>query len=302
MTDASRAISQQIVFTEAPLDDVRRRGLSALWSRYSRNRLAVVGAILIALQLLVALLGPLLLGRDPILQQAQPLMPASPRYPFGTDDLGRDILARIVSGAGLTLFEGVAAAAITTIVGTPIGAIAAYNRRLENLIMRPTEVLLAIPGLLLALALVPIVGASLIGSVMAASLSMIPNTIVFTRSIVLGVIPNDYVLAARAIGCRDGRIIFRHVIPNTSSVLTVSTTIRVAIGILIVSGLSFIGLGAQPPTPEWGAMLANGKDFLYSAPHVAMFPALALAITIFSFNMLGDGLRDALDPRTARRR
>jgi peptide/nickel transport system permease protein len=279
----------------------RRDGARDAWRRYSRNRLAVVGAVLIGFQVVVALVGPLLLGRSTVLQQATPLLLPSWAYPFGTDDLGRDMLARIVAGAGLSLVEGIAVAFITTVIGTPIGAAAGYYRRLDNPIMRPTEVMLAIPGLLLALTLVPVVGATLLGGIIAASISMIPNTIVFTRTLVLSIIPNDYVLAARAIGCGDGRIIFRHVIPNTFSVLVVSTTVRVGIGILIVSGMSFLGLGAQPPTPEWGAMLANGKDFLYTAPHVALFPVFALATTIFSFNMLGDGLRDLLDPRTRTR-
>ena len=299
MTQLSGTVARTSPFREERTS--RSKAVADAWRRYSRNRLAVVGAVLIGVETLIALIGPLLLGRDPIVQLATPLRGPTLEYPFGTDDLGRDVLARLVGGARLSLLEGVACASITTLIGTPIGALAAYYRRLENVIMRPTEILIAIPGLLFALTLVPILGATLVGGIVAASLSMIPNTIVFTRALVLGVIPNDYVLAARAIGCRDARIIFLHVLPNTASVLIVASTIRVAIGILIVSGLSFLGLGAQPPIPEWGAMLANGKDFLYSAPHVALFPAFALALTIFGFNMLGDGLRDLFDPRTRAR-
>src|SRR5262249_41640136 len=196
---------------------------------------------------------------------------------------------------GLSIFEGLTVAFISMTIGTPIGVLAAYYPRLENVIMRPTEAVMSIPGLLLALSLVPILGANLFGGVVAASISAIPATIVFTRTLVLGIKPNDYVLAARATGCLDARVIALHIMPNASSALVVSATFRVALGILIVSGLSFLGLGAQPPSPEWGAMLANGKDFLYSSPHVAAFPGAALGLTILAYNMLGDGLRDVLD-------
>jgi peptide/nickel transport system permease protein len=275
-----------------------RRSLNDQWRRYSRNRLAVVGgAIVIALSA-TAVIGPALLPLDPTSQTAVPLSPPSLDHPFGVDDLGRDILARIVAGAGLSLLEGVAVALTTMVIGVPIGALAAYYRRLDNLIMRPNDVLIAIPTLLLALALVPVLGASLIGAILAVSFSLVPGSIVFARSVVLSIVPREYVVAARSIGARDARIIVRHVIPNALSVLIVSAAIRVGLGILIVSGLSFLGLGAQPPQPEWGAMLASGRAYLYSAPHVAMFPAFALALTIFGFNLLGDGLRDVLDPHT----
>jgi peptide/nickel transport system permease protein len=219
---------------------------------------------------------------------------------MGTDDLGRDIFSRILHGAPLSMLEGVVVVVVAFGVGVPLGACAAYFRKLDAVIMRCTEVMLAFPAMLLALGLVAILGPGLASVLIGAGVAGIPPTTVLTRSLVLGVQQNEYVTAARTIGCWPGRILFRHILPNCISSLLVAASFRVALGILIASSLSFLGLGAQPPTPEWGAMLSNGRDFLYRAPHVAAFPGLALGATVLAFNLLGDGLRDMFDPRQAR--
>jgi peptide/nickel transport system permease protein len=268
------------------------------WRRFKRNRLALAGSVILVLQALLALVGPIVAPHDPYVQDgARRLLGPSAEHWLGTDDLGRDILSRLLHGARISIVEGVVIVAISMLIGVPLGAIAAYFRRLENVIMRPLEILLAFPGMLLALGLVAIMGPGLLSVLLAVGISGIPSNAILTRSLVLGVQHNEYVLAARAIGSGDQRILLRHVLPNCLSPLIVQASFRVGLGILIAASLSFLGLGAQPPMPEWGAMLSNGRDFLYRAPHVATFPGLALGLTTLGFNLLGDGLRDMLDPR-----
>lgn len=273
-----------------------------LWERFRRNRLALIGSAIVLAEVLVALVGPFVAPYDPIAQQTEIRLQApSAAHWLGTDDLGRDVLSRILHGAGLSLGAGVAVVLFGIITGIPLGAIAAYFRRMDAPIMRVSEIMLAIPGILLALVLVATMGPGFTSVLLGAGLASTPSVILLTRGLVLGLREHDFVIAARAVGCREGRILVRHILPNTTSSLVVSQTFRIAAGILTVSSLSFLGLGAQPPTPEWGAMLSNGRDFLYRAPHVAAFPGLALTITVFAFNLVGDGLRDILDPRFASR-
>ncbi len=282
---------------------VLRSARQELWRRFRRNRLATAGLLLVLLEGVVAVAGPWLAPYDPLAQDGiVRLQGPSAQHLMGTDDLGRDIFSRILHGAGLSLGSGIAVVLLGLVAGVPLGAVAAYFRGADALIMRISEVMLALPGMLLALSLVAIMGPGLVSVLLGAGIAGIPSTILLTRSLVLGIRQNDYVLAARCIGCRDGRIVAFHILPNCLSSLTVAQTFRVALGILTVSSLSFLGLGAQPPAPEWGAMLSNGRDFLYRAPHVAAFPGLALAVTVLAFNLLGDGLRDMLDPRYTGRR
>lgn len=282
----------------APQVSVRRQ----LWERFRRNRLAMIGSTIVLAEVLVAIVGPFIAPYDPIAQQTDIRLQApSAEHWLGTDDLGRDVLSRILHGAGLSLGAGVAVVLFGIITGIPLGAIAAYFRRMDAPIMRASEIMLAIPGILLALVLVATMGPGFTSVLLGAGLASTPSVILLTRGLVLGLRDHDFVIAARAVGCQEGRILVRHILPNTTSSLVVSQTFRIAAGILTVSSLSFLGLGAQPPTPEWGAMLSNGRDFLYRAPHVAAFPGLALTITVFAFNLVGDGLRDILDPRFASR-
>lgn len=273
-----------------------------LWERFRRNRLALIGSAIVLAEVLVAIVGPFVAPYDPIAQQTDIRLQApSSEHWLGTDDLGRDVLSRILHGAGLSLGAGVAVVLFGIVTGIPLGAIAAYFRRMDAPIMRASEIMLAIPGILLALVLVATMGPGFTSVLLGAGLASTPSVILLTRGLVLGLREHDFVIAARAVGCQEGRILVRHILPNTTSSLVVSQTFRIAAGILTVSSLSFLGLGAQPPTPEWGAMLSNGRDFLYRAPHVAAFPGLALTITVFAFNLVGDGLRDILDPRFASR-
>jgi peptide/nickel transport system permease protein len=269
-----------------------------LWRRFRRHRLAVAGSALLLAEILVALLSPWLAPHDPLAQDgSKRLLGPSLEHVMGTDDLGRDILSRIIAGTPLSLLEGVSVVAIAFVAGVPLGASAAYFRKLDAFIMRATELMLAFPAMLLAIGLVAILGPGLASVLIGAGVASIPATTVLTRSLVLSLQHNDYVIAARANGCRDARIIFRHILPNCVSPLIIAASFRIALGILTASSLSFLGLGAQPPAPEWGAMLSNGRDYLYRAPHVAAFPGIALAITVLAFNVLGDGLRDMLDPQ-----
>ena len=247
---------------------------------------------------LVALLAPFITGYDP----AQPdirarMAPPSPGHPFGTDDLGRDLFTRVVFGSRVSLQIGFISVGIGFGCGVTLGLLAGFYPRIDNLILRAVDVLLAFPGLLLAIAILGALGPSLTNAMIAVGVAAVPSFVRITRSAVLRVRTQDYVEASRAVGAQDARILLRHVLPNISSEVIVTTTLSMAAAILAASVLSFLGLGAQPPTPEWGAMVFVAKDFLDIAPHIALFPILAIFFTVLGFNFLGDGLRDALDPR-----
>jgi peptide/nickel transport system permease protein len=268
------------------------------WRRFRRNRLAVAGTLLVLLELVLLAVGPLIAPYDPIAQDsAGRLQGPTTAHLMGTDDLGRDVFSRILHGTRYSIVSGLVVLVIGLVVGVPLGAVAAYARKLDAPIMRVNDVLLAFPALLLALSLVAMLGPSLPSVLLGVGISSVPPTVLLARGLVLSVQQNDYVTAARALGCRDRQILVWHILPNCVSPLLIAASFRIALGILAVSTLSFLGLGAQPPIPEWGAMLSNGRDFLYRAPHVAAFPGLALAVTVLAFNLLGDGLRDMLDPR-----
>lgn len=264
---------------------------------FARNRLAVAGAVLLAVEVVVAFVGPSVAPYGPIDQAFRPLQGPSLQNLMGTDDIGRDVFSRLLHGTPISLLEGLGVLAIASLAGVPLGLVAAYFRRGDPVIMRASEIMLAFPSMFLAIGLVAVFGTGLLGVIVAVGISGIWPTAVLTRSVALNILNEDYVLAARAVGCRHSRIIFSHIVPNAAGPLLVSASFRVADGILTVSAISFIGLGAQPPTSEWGAMLSNGREYLYSALHVSAFPGLALAITVLAFNLLGDGLRDMLDPR-----
>jgi peptide/nickel transport system permease protein len=217
---------------------------------------------------------------------------------LGCDQVGRDMLSRILWGTPLTLKIALGSALIGLLIGTVIGAAGGYyGGKVDAGVSFLTDVLFSFPGLLLAIAIVAAVGVGLSAVIIAAGASSIPQFIRITRSAVVGEKGRDYVLAARAVGESNFSIILRYIFPNCIPTVVVLLTVRIAAIILIASGLSFLGLGVQPPTPEWGAMLAEGRGYLQKAPHVAMFPGLAIMIVVLAFNLLGDGLRDMLDPR-----
>ncbi len=271
-----------------------------LWKRLKLNRLAVVGGILLLGFLLLALAASLIAPYDPLEQDLyRRLGSPSLTHPFGTDDLGRDILSRVIFGSRISLRIGVVAVLIALVVGTTIGLVAGYfGGLLDQALMRAMDLMLAFPSILLAIGIVAVLGPGLENAMLAVGIVAIPQYARLVRASALSVREKDYVQAVRALGAGDLRILTFAVLPNCVAPLIVQATLGLATAILDAAGLSFLGLGAQPPTPEWGAMLSDGRELILSAPWVLTFPGLAIFLTVLAFNLLGDGLRDALDPRT----
>ena len=267
--------------------------------RLFRDKLAMVGLVIMAAFVLTAALAPLLAPYDPLEQSLTDRRePPSSQNPLGLDDLGRDILSRVIFGARKSLQVGVLSVTMAIVVGTWIGATSGYlGGWVDSLVMRLMDIMLAFPALLLAIAIVTILGPGLLNMLYAIGIVSIPVYARIARASVLGVKVQDYVLAARSLGASPIRILTRHVLPNCLTPLIVQGTLGIGTAILDAAGLSFLGLGAQPPTPEWGAMLGQGRYAMFTAPHIVLFPGLAIVLTVLGFNLLGDGLRDALDPR-----
>ena len=272
--------------------------MSAGWRRFVSHRLAVVGLALIALLILLAAFAAQVAPRDPIRQDLpSALAPPSREFPLGADEFGRCILSRILYGARLSLVVGVLAPAVGAVTGILLGLLAGYFPRLDAPVMRAMEVLLAFPSILLAIAIVAALGPSLVNVMIAVGLRSIPSFARLTRSMVLSLKELEFVQGVHALGAGHGRVLFRHILPNSVSPLLVFSSMQVATSILLAAILSFLGLGVQPPTPEWGKMVSDGRAYLLDAPHVSLFPGIAIFLTVMGFNCLGDGLRDALDPR-----
>jgi peptide/nickel transport system permease protein len=272
--------------------------MSAGWRRFVSHRLAVVGLALIALLILLAAFAAQVAPRDPIRQDLpSALAPPSREFPLGADEFGRCILSRILYGARLSLVVGVLATAVGAVTGILLGLLAGYFPRLDAPVMRAMEVLLAFPSILLAIAIVAALGPSLVNVMIAVGLRSIPSFARLTRSMVLSLKELEFVQGVHALGAGHGRVLFRHILPNSVSPLLVFSSMQVATSILLAAILSFLGLGVQPPTPEWGKMVSDGRAYLLDAPHVSLFPGIAIFLTVMGFNCLGDGLRDALDPR-----
>jgi peptide/nickel transport system permease protein len=269
------------------------------WFRLRRNRMALIGLVIIVLFVFTALFAPLFAPYDPLHQDLLSIRAGiNFKHWLGCDQVGRDILSRILFGTAITLKIALTSVLIALILGTAIGSIGGYyGGKADAGIVFLTDVLLAFPGLLLAIAIVAAVGTGVTSVILAAGFSSLPQFIRITRGVVMGEKERDYVMAARAIGESNRSIIIRYILPNCVAPIVVLLTLRIATIILTASGLSFLGLGVQPPTPEWGAMLAEGRGYFQQAPHIAMFPGLAIMIVVLAFNLLGDGLRDALDPR-----
>ena len=269
------------------------------WRRLLRDKLAIAGMVIIGLFVFAAVFAPLLAPYDPtsqtILQRRQP--PSRVHW-MGLDEVGRDILSRIIYGARVSLQIGLLSVSMAIVVGAALGAIAGFvGGWADNLIMRLMDILLAFPGLLLAIAVVSILGPGLMNMLYAIAFVSIPTYARIMRASVLAVKEQEFVLAARAVGVPTGRILWREILPNSITPVLVAGTLGIATAILDAAGLSFLGLGARPPTPEWGSMLGEGRGSVFTAPHIVLFPGLAIMLNVLGFNLLGDGLRDALDPR-----
>lgn len=269
------------------------------WRHLRKNRTAMIGLVILLLLAAMAVTADVIAPRSPFEQRpTDRLSPPGGKYLLGADQLGRDILSRIIYGSRYSLSVGIVAVGIGLLVGSLIGLIAGYYGGVtDNLLMRCMDVLMAFPGILLALAVVAALGPGLFNVMIAVGVWSVPIYARITRGSVLSLKGQDFVQGARALGAADARIFFRHVLPNSLAPLLVLSSLRMATAILSAAGLSFLGLGAQPPTPEWGALLNDGRQYIQIAPHLATFPGLAIMITVLSFNFLGDGLRDAFDPR-----
>jgi peptide/nickel transport system permease protein len=283
------------------------------WMRLLRKRSAQVGMIFIGFMVLVAIFAPLiapydpnevLLGVENIKRREAPCVHmlgcdiAKPQHLMGIDGNARDVFSRIVYGSRISLMIGIVTVSAALVMGVLLGAIAGYfGGWLDNVIMRIMDVILGFPSLLLAIAIVAVLGPGIVNALLAISVVSVPGYARVTRASVLSVKSQDFVAASRVLGASKLRILFTRVLPNSLTPIVVLATMGVAGGILEAAGLSFLGLGAQPPMAEWGTMLGSEKDQIFSAPHLVFFPGIAIVITVLGFNLLGDGLRDALDPR-----
>jgi len=279
----------------------RRSQAAAIWRRFRRNRLAMVGLAIIAILVGTAIFADLIANyHDKVIKLNIGIRHQAPSLShfFGTDEFGRDIFARVVHGTRISLFVGLISVAISLVFGGTLGALAGYyGGKIDTVIMRLLDVLLAIPVILLAITIIASLGVSIFNLMIAVGVANIPGFARVVRGAVLGVKGNEYIEAARAIGSPNYKIIIAHVLPNCFAPIMVYATLKVATAIMATAGLSFIGLGVKPPTPEWGSMLSAGRGFIRDHVHEVFFPGLAIMVSVLSLNMIGDGLRDALDPR-----
>jgi len=269
------------------------------WRMFARRRTALFGALILLILVSASLTAPLLSTQDPeMMVLAQVLKPPSSQFPLGTDYLGRDILTRILYGGRLSLLIGLLAVAVGLAIGVPLGAISGYYGGWADLVIqRIADILLAFPGFLLSLSLVAALGVGLQNVIISVGIGALPSFIRLVRGSVLTIRELTYIEAARATGVPDWVILFRHILPNAMAPVIVQATLNLGTAILVAAGLGFLGLGVQPPTPEWGTMLGEGRSYIFSAWYVATFPGIAIFLAVLGFNLLGDGLRDALDPR-----
>lgn len=272
-----------------------------VWRMLKKNKMALLGLGILVILVLLALFADVIADYETVVIKqnlANRLKGPSAEHWLGTDEFGRDIFARLIHGARVSLKVGIIAVGISIVLGGILGALAGfYGGKIDNIIMRVMDVFLAVPSILLAIAIVSALGPSILNLMVAISISSVPSYARIVRASVLSIRDQEFVEAARAIGANNARIIFRHIIPNSLAPVIVQGTLGVASAILSTAGLSFIGLGIQPPAPEWGSMLSGGRQYLRYAWWVTTFPGVAIMITILSLNLLGDGLRDALDPR-----
>ncbi len=269
------------------------------WRSFKKNKVALIGAGIVAFFILLAIFGPLIAPQGINEQQLSNRLKApSADHFFGTDDFGRDIFSRVVHGARISLMVGFFSVIGSVIVGSVLGIVAGYyGRWIDTIISRFFDILLAFPSILLAIAIVSVLGPSLRNALIAIATINIPNFGRLIRSKVLSIKQEEYITAAKGIGMKDFRILFSHILPNSMTPVIVQGTLAIASAIIEAAALGFLGLGAQAPQPEWGKMLADARIYLINAPWTMIFPGLAIMLTVLGFNLMGDGLRDALDPK-----
>lgn len=270
------------------------------WRSFRKNKVALVGAGIVLFFVFLAIFGPLLAPQGINEQSLKDhrLLPPSSQFWFGTDDFGRDIFSRIIHGARISLGVGFFSVVGSVIVGSILGIIAGYyGKWVDMIISRIFDIMLAFPSILLAIAVVSVLGPSLRNALIAIALINVPNFGRLIRSKVLSIKEEEYITSAKAIGMKDVRILFSHILPNSMAPVIVAGTLAIASAIIEAAALGFLGLGAQAPAPEWGKMLADARVVLRNAPWAMVFPGLAIMLTVLGFNLMGDGLRDALDPR-----
>ncbi|KZZ84474.1 MULTISPECIES: nickel transporter permease [Bacillaceae] len=267
---------------------------------FMKNKIAVAGTAIVLFFIIVAILSPLIapfgINEQDLTKR---LLPPSSEHWLGTDDFGRDIFSRVVHGAKISLFVGFFSVLGSVIIGCLLGIIAGYyGKWADTIISRFFDIMLAFPSILLAIAIISILGPSLQNALIAIAVINIPNFGRLLRAKVLSVKQEDYIMAAKSIGMKDARILFKHVLPNSFSPIIVQASLAIATAIIEAAALGFLGLGAQAPSPEWGKMLSDSKQYLIQAPWTMIFPGLAIMLTVLGFNLMGDGLRDALDPKS----
>ncbi len=269
------------------------------WKRFSRNKLAVAGGIIVAVLFFVAILAPLVSPYDPNdIDRKHILEPPGIRHPLGTDDLGRDVLSRMIWGSQISLSVGFVAVGISVVMGMMFGSLSGYyGGWIDRIIMRFIDIMLSVPTFFLILAVIAFIGSSIWNIMIIIGITSWMGVARLVRAEFLSLKEREYVLAARAVGASSMRIIFRHIMVNSLAPVLVSAVLGIAGAVLVESALSFLGIGVQPPTPSWGNILTLGKDNMETAWWLSVFPGLAILITVLGYNLLGEGVRDALDPR-----
>lgn len=298
-TPASVTAKTATIRANARLSERKRSNLALAAALFRRNRIALIGLLIISLFLAVALAAPWLAPYDPIkVDLGRQFTPPGREHLLGADNLGRDILSRIIAGARVSLWVGIVSVGLSMLIGVPAGLVAGYVRGpVDSLIMRLVDIFLAFPVIILAIAIMAARGPGLTNVMIALAVVYWTTYARVTRGVTLVLREEDYVLAARSIGVSDARIMWRHILPNGIPPILVIASLGMGSAILAEAALSFLGLGIQPPQPSWGSMLSFGMQFLRDAPFLSAFPGLAIFITVLGFNLVGDGLRDALDPR-----
>ncbi|RMF91274.1 MAG: ABC transporter permease [Nitrospinota bacterium] len=270
-----------------------------MWWTFKRNKTALVGAVGVCIIFVLAAVGPFFMPYDPVEQHLMDqLKPPSRQYLFGTDVFGRDVLSRVVLGARFSLMVGLSSVMIAVVLGVPLGIIAGYKGgTIDTVITRVVDILMSFPVLILGLMIRAAIGGGLTGLVLAIGISITPRFIRLARGPTISIREKEYVEAAKAMGVNEFRLMFRHILPNVISDVAVMSTLWIALAIRLEANLSFIGIGIPPPTPSWGEMIRSGVDFLVNAPWISFIPGMFILFTVMSFNMIGDGIRDIIDPR-----